>query len=82
MCDPYVYPHTDVLKNKFSIKDKATLDTMEADYTKLRIRALEENPIQGKFDFQHLCDVHKYIFQEIYCISFRCVSALEERSES
>lgn len=66
MADPYVYPYTVVLKNKFSIKDKDVLDTMEADFTELRIRELWEHPVKGNFDFEHFCAVHAYIFQDVY----------------
>ncbi|RAX55595.1 cell filamentation protein Fic, partial [Helicobacter monodelphidis] len=27
---------------------------------------LNANPIQGNFDYQHLKDIHKYIFQDIF----------------
>ena len=27
---------------------------------------MQNNPIQGKFDFQHLKEIHQYIFQDIY----------------
>lgn len=66
--DPYVYPYPDdnILKNKFGIKDGETLKAMEGDFSALRIREMQERPVQGKFDFQHLCDVHKYIFQDVF----------------
>lgn len=27
---------------------------------------LYENPIHGNFDKKHLCDIHKYLFEDIY----------------
>lgn len=68
MRDPYVYPypHDNVLQNKFSVKDKETFDAMEGDFAALRIREMQERPVQGKFDFQHLCRINQYIFQDIF----------------
>ena len=38
--DPYVYPGTEVLKNKLGIKDAATLEQVERDTTLVRIKEL------------------------------------------
>lgn len=64
--DPYVYPNTDILRNKFGVREPDLLEKIEADYTSMRLREIVEKPISGKFDFSHLCAVHKYIFQDIY----------------
>ena len=68
MIDPYVYPDTDILKNKFNIKDEKILNEMEAEYTSMRISEMEVTPINGDgdFDFKHLCETHRWIFQDIY----------------
>lgn len=66
MADKYCYPNTDVLKNKYNIIDKAQLFSAEKDATILRVQELQENPVKGKFDFKHLKEIHKYIFQDIY----------------
>lgn len=66
MLDPYVYPSSEILKNKFNIVSEQDLKEMEAEYTSLRIRELVEKPIKGDFDFQHFCSIHKYIFQDMY----------------
>lgn len=62
----YCYPNSDVLKNKLNITDKIELFKAEKTFTAIRIQELQENPIKGKFDFKHLKDIHKYIFQDIY----------------
>lgn len=62
----YYYVDVDVLKNKFNIKDKSKLEKMERIISSKRLSELEINPIQGKFNFEHLCKIHKYIFQDIY----------------
>ena len=38
MRDPYLYPNTEVLKNKFSVIDNEKLNTIEAEYTSTSIR--------------------------------------------
>lgn len=64
--DPYMDREHGVLKNLDGITDKEKLEKYEAAYTGLRMRTLNENPIQGKFDFKHLCKVHEAIFDKIY----------------
>lgn len=61
MNDPYLYPNTEVLINKFAIKDDKTLNEMEAEYTSTRIKQLVDNPIDGNFDFNHFCKLHYFI---------------------
>lgn len=62
----YCYPNSDVLKNKIGIQDMEKLQRLERRLTMLRILELVDNPIQGKFDLQHLCLIHRYIFQDVY----------------
>ncbi len=38
----------------------------EKELTSIRLSELQNNPIKGKFDFNHLKRIHKYIFQDIY----------------
>lgn len=66
MDNVYCYPGTDTLKNKLGIRDKERLLTAEIRLTAIRLYQLQEQPIQGKFDFSHLCRIHKHIFQELY----------------
>ena len=66
MLDPYLYPGTDILKNVLGIQDKQMLDDAEADYVSLRLRELAENPLEGDYDFNHLAEMHRYMFQDIY----------------
>lgn len=66
MIDPYVYPNTDILKNKANIQDEDMLSNMEAEYTSLRLAELVVSESASCFSFEQLCKMHKYIFQDIY----------------
>ena len=66
MKDPYLYPNSETLINLFDETDEAKLNAIEADYTSLRIKELLDNPIVGEFDLQHLCEIHKYVFQDVF----------------
>jgi len=66
MIDPYLYPHTDVLKNLADVRNDEKLSCMEAEYTSLRLAELVIQKSASCFDFASLCDMHYYIFQDIY----------------
>lgn len=66
MIDPYVYPHTEVLKNFANIRDDSKLSCMEAEYTSIRLAELVTKESVSRFDLTALCDMHYYIFQDIY----------------
>lgn len=61
--DPYVYPGTDVLINKFGIKDKTQISDLEKF---LYDEALFDIVPAGKFNLQHLQAIHKSIFGQLY----------------
>lgn len=64
--DPYMDRKNGVLKNKKSIKNRADLEKLEADFTSIRMKQLVLKPLNGDFDFRHLCKLHEAIFQDIY----------------
>ncbi len=66
MIDPYVYPNSNVLRNKFNIKDQVKANELEAEYSSFRIQQMHISPVKGSFDFIHLCAINRYIFQDIY----------------
>ena len=66
MRDPYLYEDTDVLKNKLDIKEQDLLDDAEADYVVYRLKELAMNPLEGKYDLEHLMEMHRYTFQDLY----------------
>ena len=66
MKDPYFYPDSEVLINRFEERNEQRLAEIEADYTAFRLRQLCEKPHVGLFDFKHLCQIHQFIFQDIF----------------
>jgi cell filamentation protein len=64
--DPYVYPETDVLRNRFGVRDAAELARREADATLFRLAQLHERRLPGDYDLRHLRSFHRQIFQDVY----------------
>lgn len=64
----YCYPNSDVLKNKYNIKEKKLLEKLEIQKTAVKILRLDINPerIKATLDTTHLTAVHKYLFGDIY----------------
>ena len=64
--DIYCYPGSSVLRNKLGLKDQDQLDQYEAEITALRLVEVQEKPIKGHFDLDHLKKLHFQIFQDVY----------------
>lgn len=62
----YCYKDTNVLKNRFDIRDGDVLKKLDADISLLRQKSLLTNPVNGRFTANHLCKIHKYMFEDIY----------------
>lgn len=62
--DPYVYPGTDTLINKFNTKDPVKLTELEGVAWSCA-SALHPTP-PGHFDYDHLKNMHKHLFGAIY----------------
>ena len=64
----YFYPDSYVLINKLNIRDERELADNEAKLTPQRLGELREksNLVKSTFDLNHLKDIHKHIFQDIY----------------
>lgn len=60
------YPDTSVLINKFNIIDEEKLSNIESLITTVKIAQLEKTPIAGCFDFKHYCDIHFFIYNELF----------------
>ncbi len=68
MIDPYVYPNTEVLKNKFGIRDSERLLEIEKTITLGAWQDIREGKIKIKktFDYKHLKSLHKELFKDLY----------------
>jgi len=66
MVDPYLIPGTSVLKNKVRVADYTELDRFERPVSTRWLIESHENPIKGKLDYEHLKQIHRYIFQDTY----------------
>lgn len=56
-----------IVNNKLGIKDYKKFEEVSRLYTQGRALELEiKKPIQGNFDYRHLKDIHKYIFQDVF----------------
>lgn len=64
--DRYVYPGTNVLINKFGIVDTAAFTLMERVVSSASILDLHAEGVTGRFDRQHIQDIHLRIFGEVY----------------
>src|ERR1700735_1382617 len=58
--DPYIYPGTNILRNKLDIHDAGELEQMEGAVVTQRAR---EGLPAGHFNFDHL---HRHLFQDVY----------------
>ena len=62
----YCFPGSIVLKNKLNITDKDILEEAERRRISLRTAEVMKKGIHGKFDFNHLKRIHKFLFGDIY----------------
>ena len=62
----YCYPGSNVLMNKFNIRDADKLQEIERRISYANIVYLGDNPLKGVLDFKYLQKIHKYIFGDIY----------------
>jgi len=62
----YCYPNSNTLKNKLNIMDAYQLEDAERKITSLLSMEALQKGIRGKFDFNHLKRIHKYLFNDIY----------------
>lgn len=62
----YCYPNTDVLINKFGIKDSIKYYSLERSLSSARQASINIHPLPGKLDFNHLKAIHEYLFQDIF----------------
>ena len=62
----YFYDDKKTFKNKLNITNYDELEKKDAELSFNRLVELYENPIDGNFDKAHLCNIHRYLFQDLY----------------
>jgi len=63
----YCYPDSEVLINIPDIRETEELSAFEEEITRIRqLMIEEENAVSGRFSSTHLCNIHKFIFQDVY----------------
>lgn len=62
----YCYRDSNVLKNRFGLRDGKKLKELETDLSAIRQSDLLSEPIQGRFTCNHLCRIHRYLFGDLY----------------
>lgn len=62
----YCYPGTNVLINHYDIMDDKQLQSMENILTTQRLSELQDLPVPGDFNIQHLQKIHESIFRDLY----------------
>lgn len=64
----HCYPESDVLINKYNIRDKDLLQKLEIQKCCAKIVGLDVRPnrIPYTYDIEHLMNIHKYLFGDIY----------------
>ena len=60
------YEGTTCLVNKLGIRDEEKLAEVEAQITFAKTVMLEENPIEGNFDFEHFKRIHEFLLCDLY----------------
>ena len=64
--DPYLIPHTRVLKNKLNVQTQEELDFFENDLVSVRSYKLYENLPHAEGTVKQLQWIHHYLFQDVY----------------
>lgn len=62
----YCYKNTNILINKLGIKDTKKLLEYESKITAAKLLALRKQNITGEFNINHLINIHKFLFEDIY----------------
>jgi cell filamentation protein len=66
LVDPYVYPGTNILRNRLGLTDQAALHLAETDFAALGLRRLQLQPLKMPIGVARLKATQKAIFGEVY----------------
>ncbi len=64
--DPYTYPNSTVLRNKFGTRSANKLARLEYAATAARLDEMRRWPPADHFDLETLTRLHGHIFQDVY----------------
>lgn len=64
--DPYTDPKTGVMYNRFEIQDKTALERVESTFAYVRSFELMRAATGGKFDLDHMKEIHRKLFGDVY----------------
>lgn len=64
--EDYLIEGTDILKNKFNIIDFDKLSKIENGIVVTKLAYLHDYGMEGEFDSNHLIELHKFLFRDIY----------------
>lgn len=64
--EDYLIEGTNILKNKLGITDQDKLSEVENIHVVSKLSYLYDQVITGNYDSKHLCDLHRYLFSDIY----------------
>jgi len=62
----YCYPGSNVLVNRFDIRDVEELNQIEMQRTQFNYALMQKNPVKGDFDVAHIKAIHYHLFYELY----------------
>ncbi len=62
----YCYEDSNVLKNKFNIRDNRILEEIERKLVIAKLYELRQNNQIKNFDIQHFIGIHRFLFEDIY----------------
>ena len=66
MDSKYCYPDSNVLINKFDVREIDKFDQLERIFTSYRLGELELKPVAFSFDLKHLQTIHHRIFKDLF----------------
>ena len=62
----YCYKDSHVLRNRYGIREFEKLKAAEQDIVGAKQQYLLTYPIAGRFTATHLCNIHRFLFEDIY----------------
>lgn len=64
--NPYVDLRSGTLHNLVGARSPDVLKEREQQYVSFRLTELKEHPVQGRFDLDHLKEINRRLFQDVY----------------